>query len=141
MTSRAAGGRLRAVEHPNVSVVRRLYQAFISRSESMLWDLAGEDMLFHMPGRSRFAGVHRGREQILTLFQATGAAAGRSIRIELHAVVGNEEHVVGLHRMTGTREGHAIDQHACVVCHVRNGELLEVWLWPENLREFDEFFA
>jgi ketosteroid isomerase-like protein len=129
------------VEHPNVSVVRRLYQAFISRSESMLWDLAGEDMLFHMPGKSRFAGTHRGREQVLALFQATGAASGNSIRISLHDVVGNAEHVVGLHRMTGTRDGRTIDQSACIVCHVKEGVLLEVWLWPENVRRFDEFFA
>lgn len=107
----------------------------------MLWTLAGEDMLLHLPGRSRFAGSHRGREQVVGVFQATGSAAGRSIRIELHDIVGNDEHVVGLHRMTGAREGRTINQSACIVCHVKNGELLEVWLWPENVREFDEFFA
>lgn len=129
-------------EHPNVSVVRRFYQAFIARDTARLYQLAGENMEFHITGRSPYSGVHKGREQILKVFHDTGVATDRSIHIEPHSVAGDDEHVVGLHRITATREGKKpLDQHGVLVCHVDGAVISDAWLLWEDLRAADEFWS
>lgn len=128
-------------EHPNVSVVRRFYQAFMARDTARLYQLAGENMEFHVAGRSAFAGVHKGRDQILKLFRETGELTEHSMRIELHALLGGGDHVVGLHHLMARRPGRVLDQNGCLVCHVDGGVLTDAWLSFENLRDADVFWA
>lgn len=129
-------------EHPDVSVVRRFYQAFIARDTARLYQIAGETMEFHISGRSPFAGVHTGRDQILKLFHDTGVATDRSLRIELHALAGDGDHVVGLHHITATREGrNPLDQNGVLVCHVAGAVITDGWLLWEDLRAADEFWS
>jgi len=129
-------------EHPNVSVVRRFYQAFIALDTARLYQIAGEKMEFHIAGRSPYSGVHRGRDEILKVFHDTGVATNRSIHIEPHAVAGDEEHVVGLHRIKATRAGRKpLDQNGVLVCHVDGTVIADAWLLWEDLRAADEFWA
>ena len=129
-------------EDPNLSAVRRFYQAFMARDTARLYQLAGESMEFHVPGRSRFSGVHKGRDQILKLFHETGVVTQHSFHVELHALLAGGEHVVGLHRITATRPGGAgLDQHGCLVCHVEGGRITQAWLAFEDLYAADAFWA
>jgi ketosteroid isomerase-like protein len=135
-------GRLRHVfEDPNVSVVRRFYQAFMARDTARLYQIAGADMEFHIAGRSVFAGVHRGRDAILKVFRETGELTGHSVKIELHALLGAGKHVVGLHHITASRPGRTLDQSGCLVCHVDGAVITDGWLSFENLRAADAFWA
>jgi ketosteroid isomerase-like protein len=127
-------------EHPNVVFVRRLYQAIIARDTMRVAQLADQDIAFHITGRSMFAGHYRGREQALKVFHDVGAVTGRSVHIDLHDVVGSGEHVVGLHRMRGHRNGKALDQNGCLVCHFSDGALKEAWLAFEDQHQFDAFW-
>ena len=113
----------------------------MSRDTMKVAELADKDIRFHITGRSRWAGHYRGREQALKVFHDVGAATGRSVRIELHDVVGGDEHVVGLHRMRGHRDGKALDQNGCLVCHFKDGLMTEAWLAFENQRQFDDFWV
>ena len=137
----AGVGSASVSQHPNVAIVRRFYQAFISRDTATIWALSGENVEFHVPGRSRFAGTHKGRDEILRMFHETGKAAGHSIKIRLHALMGGDDHVVGLHHITGSREGRTLDQNACLVAHVTEGVMVDVWLAFEDLKAFDRFWT
>jgi ketosteroid isomerase-like protein len=128
-------------ETSGISVVHRLYQAFISRDEATIYSLAGDNLEFHVPGRSPFAGLHKGKDQILRLFHETGRVAGRTILIEMHALVGGPNHVVGLHRLLGKRNGKVLDQNGCIVAHVQGGVMIDVWLVFEDLKAFDDFWS
>jgi len=127
--------------HPNVGVVRRLYQAFISRDPATLVTLVGSDLTLHVPGRSAFAGTHRGPEQILSVFYRSGTLAAHSFRLELHDVVGGPDHVVGIHHITGSRDGRVLDQKSYLVCHVRDGVIVEVWVAVADVRQWDAFWS
>lgn len=125
-----------------MSVVRRFYQAFIALDTARLYQLAGQNMEFHISGRSPWSGTHKGRDEILKVFFETGAATDRSIRIELHALVGDDEHVVGLHHITALRtDRKPLDQHGCLVCHVDGAVITDAWLLWEDLRAADAFWA
>ena len=136
---RAKGTRLKL--HPNIAIVRRFYNAFIARDTARIWEFAGHDLVFHVPGRSPWAGEYRGREQLLDLFMGVGAAAERSIRLTVHDVVGGEEHVVGLHRLTASLGGRTLDLNGTAVCHVDAGKISEMWIGWQSQRTFDEFWV
>lgn len=127
--------------HPNIAIVRRFYHAFVTRDTQALWSIAGEDMGFHVPGRSQWAGEHRGRERLLELFHRVGQAAERSIKMTVHDVVGGEEHVVGLHHVTASMGDKSLDLDGTAVCHVSDGKIIEVWLGWASQRAFDEFWG
>ncbi len=128
-------------EHPNVSVVRRLNQAFISRDTATLFQLVGQNVELHVPGRSPFAGLHRGPEKIITVFYESGRLAGRSFKLELHALLGSDDHVVALQHITGVRDGRVLDQNSGLVCHISDGVLVDVSVFLEDVRQFDEFWS
>jgi len=128
-------------EHPNVSVVRRLNQAFISRDTATLFQLVGPDLTLHVPGRSRFAGRHQGPEKILGVFHESGKLAGHSFKLTLHGLLGGADHVVALQHITGSRDGRVLDQDSGLVCHITDGKLAEVWVFLADVRQFDEFWS
>ncbi len=121
--------------------MRRFYAAFIASDMARIWEFAGHDLVFHVPGRSRWAGVYRGREELLDLFVAVGRAAGNSVRMTVHDVVGGEEHVVGLHHATASIEGRHLDLNGTAVCHVEAGKISEMWIGWQSQRTFDEFWG
>ena len=128
-------------EHPNVSVVRRLYQAFITRDTVTLGSLIGQDLVLHVPGRSPFGGVHRGVMEILKVFHESGKLAAHSFKLDVHALLGGVDHVVGLHHISGARGDRVLNQNSFLVCHVFQGVLAEVWVGLADLRQFDEFWS
>lgn len=128
-------------EHPSVSVVRRLYQAFITRDTTTLGQLIGQDLVLYVPGRSPFGGVHRGVMEILKVFHESGKLAAHSFKLEVHALLGGADHVVGLHHITGVRDGRVLDQNSGLVCHVKDRVLVDVWVLLEDVRQFDEFWS
>ena len=127
--------------HPNIAIVRRFYAAFIARDMARIWEFAGHDLAFHVAGRSQWAGDYRGREQILDLFVRVGQAAGNSVRLVVHDVVGAEDHVVGLHYATATYRGTTMGLNGTAVCHVHAGKITEMWIGWEKQRAFDEFWG
>ncbi len=134
-------GGTRLKLHPNIAIVRRLYAAFITRDLAGIWEIAGNDLAFHLPGRSPWAGDYRGREEILNLFVRVGEAAGNSIKLTVHDVVGGEEHVVGLHSATASLEGRSLALNGTAVCHVHAGKITEMWILWQSQRTFDEFWG
>ena len=127
--------------HPNAAVVQRLQQAFVARDVATLFQLVSGDLTLYVPGRSVFAGVHRGGEQILKVFYDSGRMAGRSFRLEVRGLVGGDDHVVAMHHITGRRDGKVLDQDSYLVCHVRGGLLTDVWVVLADLRQFDDFWS
>ena len=106
-----------------------------------IWEFAGSDMVFHVSGRSQWAGTYRGREELLNLFVRVGQAAGNSVKLTVHDVVGSEDHVVGLHHATATYKGRSLGLNGTAVCHVKAGKVTEMWVGWQSQRAFDEFWG
>ena len=52
---------------------------------------------------------------------------GGSFRVEVHDVVANDEHRIGLNSVHAEREGRALEDNNTLVFHVRDGKVTEVW--------------
>jgi uncharacterized protein len=127
--------------HPNEDLIRRGYEAFNKGDAATLRELFDPEIVWHFPGQSVLAGDHRGTDAVLGFFGRTQELTAGTFRVELHEVVADDQHTVGLHLATGEREGRTLEDHEVVVFHVRDDKVVEAWQYLENQYAYDAFFS
>ncbi len=127
-------------EGSGVSTMRSLYEAFAANDASVLAALLAE-CSFHLPGEGILAGTYRGAEEIMALFARAREETGGTLAFDVHDVVGDGEHAVGLDRVTARRGERSIDMNRVLIAHAQEGKLTEMWLVPEDQYAFDEFWS
>ena len=127
--------------HPDEDVVRRGYDAFSRGDTQTLRELFDPDVVWHTPGRSQLAGDYRGVDAVLGFFGRTMELTGGTFRVEVHDVVANDEHVVGLHEVIAERDGKTLRDRNVLVFHVHDGRTREVWQFWTDQYAADAFFG
>ena len=125
----------------NAATIRRGYELFNSGNLEELTRLFAEDVVWHAGGRGRLSGDKRGRDAAFAYFGQLGELTGGTFRAELHDVVANDEHVVGLHTNTAQRGGKSLNLKEALVFHMRDGKVSEVWEHYEDSQTWDEVLA
>src|ERR1044071_8521243 len=125
----------------NAATIRRGYEYFNSGNLEELARLFAEGVIWHCGGRGRLSGDKRGREATFAYFGQLGELTGGTFRAELHDLVANDEHVVGLHTGTAQREGKRLNLKETLVFHLRDGRIVAAWEQYEDSQTWDEFFA
>jgi ketosteroid isomerase-like protein len=124
--------------HEDEAAIRRAYDAFSRGDMATLTELIAEDATWHVAGRNRWSGTKRGRDAIFAYFGELGAVG---IKVELHDVVSNDRHTVGLHRATGEHGGRRLEENVALVFHLRGGKIHEAWEQGNDTRAIDEYIA
>jgi uncharacterized protein len=128
--------------HPNEELVREGYAAFARGDLDMLQNsFFTSDVRWHYPGRSPFGGDYAGIGDVMTWLGRSFEASGGTVRIELHDVIGNDDHVVALTTVRAEREGRTLEDHAVQVFHIQDGKATEVWTHPSDLYATDAFWS
>ncbi|HEX3245605.1 MAG TPA: nuclear transport factor 2 family protein [Chloroflexota bacterium] len=130
-----------ATAQGNAATVRRGYELFNSGNLDELGQIFAEDVVWHAGGRGRLGGDKNGREATFAYFGQLGQLSGGSFRAELHDIVANDEHVVGLHTSTAQRGGKALNVKEALVFHLRDGKVVEAWEHQDDSQTSDEFWA
>jgi uncharacterized protein len=128
-------------EHPNVARIRDGYAAFAKGDFAALSDLFAEDLLWHVNGRSQFAGDYRGRESVFGFFGKLMEVTEGSLHLDLHAVFADDEHGVALTVVTASRGGRSVTVDQAHVFHLRDGKVVEYWDASTNQYAFDELIG
>ena len=127
--------------HPNEELVRRGYQAFATGDIATLNELFADDIVWHAPGRSQLAGTYRGKEEVFATFQKVAELSGGTFKLDIHAVLADDEHAVVLARATAEREGKKLDDKSVQVFHIKDGKVTEQWLHPGDTYASDAFWG
>jgi uncharacterized protein len=127
--------------HPSEDLIRRGYDAFSRGDMDTLRELFHSDIVWHAPGRSQLSGDHRGIDAVLGYFGQTMELTGGNFRVQVHDVVANDEHGVGLNSVHAERAGRTLEDNNTLVFHIRDGKVTEVWQYWTDLYAADELFA
>ena len=127
--------------HPNEDLVRRGYAAFATGDVAVLGELFSDDIVWHSGGRSSISGDYKGKAAVLGLFAELAGRTAGTFRIELHDVLANDEHVVGLVTVTGERGGKTLADVGAQIFHVRGGKVSESWFHPSDQYANDDFWS
>ena len=125
----------------NAGVVRKGYEAFQKGDLAAFDELMADDCVWHVPGRGQLAGDKKGRKATVEYYGQLGVLSEGTVKVELHDVFGNDEHVVGLHSTSAQRGGKSFMTTEVIVFHLQGGRISEAWEHPFNLYEQDEVFS
>jgi len=130
------------MSHPNEDLIREAFAAFGRGDiDALQAQFFAPDIRWHFPGRGPVAGDHEGVARVTEMFGRLSALSGGTHRIELHDVIGNDEHVVALHTTRAERAGRQLEVNAIQVFHVRDGKVTEAWTQHADLYAVDEFWS
>jgi len=103
------------------------------------YEFFAEDMAIHIPGRSAFAGEHRGREAAIGYIQAIrDHFMHGDIELEVVDMLASEERVALLVREGFHFDGRSVTIRRANVYRVRGGRIVEVTIFEADQYEVDE---
>jgi ketosteroid isomerase-like protein len=126
----------------NAAIMRRAYAAFNSADINTLTELFDESVVWHLPGRSRFADDYQGRDATLAYFGQLGQETGGTFQAELqHVLADDEDRVIGVQRSRAQRDGERLDVGDCIVFELKDGRVIDGREHFHDLYAWDEFWG
>jgi ketosteroid isomerase-like protein len=127
-------------EHPNVTVAREGFEAFQRGDMGWMDQHLSDDVVWHVGGNSKWSGVYEGKAKVLALFARQTQAMGGAPSLDIHAVLGDDDHVVVLGTASATvSDGSSAEWKYVQVFHIKDGKATEVWGLAENDASVDPF--
>lgn len=120
-------------EHPNATVYRTAMEKFMSGDESAA-EMLADDVVWHQIG----AETLQGRDAVL---QSMAGLENVEFDIEVHDVVANDEHVVGLIVATIDAGDGPFTYRTAEIAHVEDGKVTERWAFSDDTQAIVDFFA
>jgi uncharacterized protein len=123
-----------------LTVVRRYADAWVANDVATIIDCYHDEIVFHYFGRSPLAGVHRGKAACLAALKQIRERTQRKL-LAVHDVLAGGEYGVLLARERFERGGNVAEVERLLKYTVRDGKLAGCWVYDEDQRLIDEFFA
>jgi RNA 2',3'-cyclic 3'-phosphodiesterase len=128
-----------------LSVVRRFHleQARAYRGAGLdgLRSLLDEEVVWHVPGRSRIAGEHRGVDTVLAYLELRSRMTDATFRVVVHGMALIAGRVVQLAGGRAVRDGREVSWETVGVFRVAGGRVAECRLVPFDQEAFDEIWG
>ena len=127
-------------EHPNVAVAREGFDAFSKGDTKWMDEHISDDVVWHVGGNSKWAGTYQGKQAVFDMFARQMQAMGSAPDVEIHDVLGNDDHVISLGTAKATGpDGSSAEWKWVQVFHIKDGVTTEVWGLAENDAAVDPF--
>lgn len=122
------------------TVVKRYADAWAASDVQAIVDSYHDEVVFHYFGRSPLAGTHRGKAACLAVLKQVREKTNRSL-VSIRDVLAGEHFgvVIALERFE--RGGAAVEIERMLKYRVRDGKLAECWVYDEDQRLVDEYWA
>ena len=123
-------------EHPNATVFRNLIGAFNSGDMEVITSIIDDDVVWHEIGKSEpVRGKAALGESMLDFPEDVNVTA------DLHDVVANDDHVVGLISATAVGGERTLEYRTAEIMHMSNGKVTERWSFSDDTAQIIEFFS
>ena len=123
-------------EHPNAVAFRQCIEAFNSGDMEASAALIDADIVWHSIGTTE---PIRGVEALAE--SAMAFPDGPEVKAEIHDVVANDDHVVGLINATATAGDQTLEYRTAEILHFANGKVTERWAFSDDTARINEFFS
>jgi ketosteroid isomerase-like protein len=124
-------------DHPNAAAARAAIEAFAKGDVETMAASIADDATWHVPGSNRFSGEFAGKPAVLGRFQQMGESGLQTSVDDIHDVVGNDEHVISLVKLSVTSGEASASTNAVWIMHVKDGVLHDFWGINDNQAEID----
>jgi ketosteroid isomerase-like protein len=128
-------------EHPNVALARQGFEAFDRGDMEWMDRHLSDDVVWHVGGNSKWSGTYEGKAKVLDFFARQAQALGGSTpRVDIHDVLGNDDHVVTMGSATATApDGSSAEWKYVQIFHISDEKVTEAWGMADNDAAVDPF--
>jgi len=123
-------------EHPNATAFRQLIDAFNSGDMEGSAALIDNDVVWYSIGMDEPV---RGADALAA--NAMNFPEGLEVVAEVHDVVANDDHVVGLINATATLRGESFEYRTAEILHFADGKVTERWAFSDDTARINKFFG
>jgi hypothetical protein len=124
------------------AVIRPYLDAAGAGDWETAFGLYADDIVLRVPGRSRFAGEHRGRAAAIEYIETARALAhAGGVTLELIDLLESHDRVALLLRETFRLEDRDLVIRRANVYRVRDGRIAEIWIFEGDQYEVDALFG
>jgi ketosteroid isomerase-like protein len=124
--------------HPNADLLKKAYDAFAAGDLNAL--PFADSITFHIPGGNPLSGTYKGKQEVFGFLQKVMERSAGTFRLEVHGIVADDEHAIGLTKHSGQHAGKSADYNSVHVFEVKGGLLAEFWEFPDQ-PQFDNFWS
>ena len=126
----------------NEERMRDYYRAWLANEPERAMSHWDDQIVHHIPGRSRLAGDFHGKQAFLEAYAEAFDQLGGTIEVvAVHEVMVKGDHAVGLVRERAVRGARTLEFDRVVVYHLRDGRIVETWSHDYDLYGLDEFWS
>lgn len=122
-------------DHPNAAKYREVTEAFNTGNMEAMSEYVADDVEWWYIGGEQPA---RGKQALMEMNRALGDA---EIKVDLHDVIANDEHLVALVNATATRDGRTLKYRTAEIHHVKDGKITHRWAFSDDTEAIIKFFA
>jgi ketosteroid isomerase-like protein len=115
-------------EHPNVTAIRRGYEAFAAGDMATLRDTWTEDIIWHVKGAGQLGGDYLGPDEVFGFLGKLAEETGGTFRLDVHAILADDEHGAVLATAIAERHGKSLSSQVVHVLHASDGKTREFWV-------------
>lgn len=112
-------------DHPNLHLMRRTLDAFRAGDLAALTQIFSADLVWRVPGNSRFAGEHHGHDGLFTFLEQIMELTDRTFRVESLDILANDAGGFFLDHLTAERNGRTLDIQLALHVKIRDGRIVE----------------
>jgi ketosteroid isomerase-like protein len=121
-------------EHPSVELYRRAMDAIGQGNPEGFADALADDVVWHQIGAPPLVGKQ-------AVIDSMSGMEGVDFNVDLHDVLANDEHLIGLVTANVTVGDESIEYRTAEIAHVVDGKVTERWAFSDDTQAIAEFFA
>ena len=125
----------------NADLLRQGYERFAKGDVPGALALFDDSIVFHVPGASQLGGDHAGKAAVGAVMRKFREISGGTFKLQPTQVLTNDSYGAVVTKASATRNGRTIAEQPVQLWSFQDGEPVELWLYPQDQRAFDEFWS
>jgi uncharacterized protein len=122
------------------TVVKRYAEAWLSNDLAAAGDLYHDEIAFHYFGRNPLAGTHRGKSACFAVLKQVREKTNRKL-ISIQDVLAGKQFGLIIALEQFERAGVSVEIERLLRFRVRDGKLVECWVYDEDQRLIDKHYS
>lgn len=122
-------------EHPNAVKYREIMAKLDTGDMEGMNDYLADDVEWSYIGGDKPA---LGKQGVMELY---GRSSDVDIKVDLHDVVANDEHLIALVNVTAKRGDGSLNYRTAEIHHIKDGKITHRWAFSDDTEAINKFFG
>ncbi len=125
----------------NLDLLKKGYEAFAKGDLEFIRSMVSAEGVWRTPGYGVLEHAYKGPEGVTKYLTSLAEQTGGTFKTESEALFADDDRVVSLDHITGTRKGIVLDTHVVHVFVVREGKVIEVTDFVSEPEDNEAFWS